>query len=268
VPAALRVGRCAARVLRSGVRTGYVASTFGHGALLRIDAKARPVLIVIQAPEAAFHPWAVEVEGVPAAPVKTPVAAGPERIRWGDVTIELAGARIESLEIEPYTAGQAHVARGRISLIEANAIRNADDSPEDPFKASILRILDERATFADPEALARLVGLGGGSTPAGDDVLVGLLAGLRASEGSLDRRCALSCAVRIGLERTTLASAQMLEAALDGAFPEPLRTLVHALGDPTIDDEGILAEVQAVRRLGASSGRCMLLGVREGLSAP
>jgi len=267
MPSALRIGGHAARPLSSGVLDGRVASTFQYGSLLEIDSGAGPVLISLQTPEAAFHPWAVEVEGVPAAPVKTPVAGGPERIRWGDVTIELAGARIEPLEIEPYTAGQARVARDRASLLEANAFGSGEHGPMAPFEAAILRILSEWATFADPEAMAKLIGLGDGSTPAGDDILVGVLAGLRLGlrASAPNELARLEPVLRSDLDRTTLGSAQMLEAALDGAFPEPLLRLVHAIGDPKSGSEGILSEARSVRRLGASSGHAMLLGLHHAL---
>jgi len=268
MPAATRIGGHAARVLSFGIRDGRVASTFRHGALLRFGGRSGPILISLQAPEAAFHPWAVEVEGVPGAPGGTSVAVGQERIRWNDGTaIDLIGAPVDSLEIGPCTAEQARVASTRSPLLATFAGGRKERGSEDPLEIPILGILDAWAMSGDASKLSKLIGLGDGSTPAGDDVLVGVLAGLHLGFRSSPprERDRLEETLRSGLDRTTLGSAQMLEAALDGAFPEPLRRLVYALREPGIDNERILARIQDVMRLGASSGRSMLLGLSRTL---
>jgi hypothetical protein len=82
-------------------------------------------------------------------------------------------------------------------------------------------------------AFGRLVGLGAGGTPAGDDFLVGFVAALWASQGDDRRRRAfldeLGEALRAGLGRTNEVSAVYLEAAAEGEVSEMLARLVAAV---------------------------------------
>ena len=81
-----------------------------------------------------------------------------------------------------------------------------------------------------PDRLRRLIGAGPGSTPAGDDVVVGVLAALRAT-GRDDAAAAIGRASCRLLDRTTSASRMYLSAAADGRFAERVHELVRGLGD-------------------------------------
>ncbi len=106
-------------------------------------------------------------------------------------------------------------------------------------------------------AVAGLVGLGPGLTPAGDDVLAGALVALVAG-GDDDRAAALRAGVRPCRERTTTLSAALLgHAAAGRAVPQ----LARHLRAP--DDAVALAALLAV---GGSSGAALALGARIGLS--
>ena len=92
------------------------------------------------------------------------------------------------------------------------------------------RALDcERAA----RAVDRLIGWGEGLTPAGDDFLVGLAAGLDALVRGDERRrrfqSALAEAVASRSERTTPIAAHCLRLAAGGHYPEPLLDLRNAL---------------------------------------
>ena len=103
-----------------------------------------------------------------------------------------------------------------------------------------------------PDAVDRLVGLGEGLTPLGDDVLSGWLATQRAAGVPTPE---VDAAVRAGLGRTTLLSATLLECALAGeALPE-VGAWIDALG--TDDLPGRTAALLAV---GGSSGAGLLAG--------
>ena len=131
--------------------------------------------------------------------------------------------------------------------------------------ADAVRADDRAATAA---AAARLVGLGSGLTPSGDDVLTGL-AVLAAAGGMLLERVrpALAEAVLGGApieERTTAVSAATLTEALAGRGRQRIHVLVSALGatgtTPTLVDA-----VLRVRAIGHTSGADILTGFRLGL---
>ena len=109
-------------------------------------------------------------------------------------------------------------------------------------------------------AVAALIGLGPGLTPAGDDVVAGILVGLAAAraDATLAR---LAAAVRPLRHRTTTVSAALLEHAGDGrAVPQLARYLVGLARGRL--DPGV---VQDLERVGATSGAALAAGARIGL---
>jgi len=116
----------------------------------------------------------------------------------------------------------------------------------------------------------RLVGWGEGLTPAGDDFLVGLLAGLDVLVAGVEvRRCfrsALAAAVAAHTSRTTPIAAHYLRLACAGHYNAPsvdLRAALLCQHDPDVV-EGALAGALAV---GATSGADTVGGLLAGLSA-
>jgi hypothetical protein len=113
------------------------------------------------------------------------------------------------------------------------------------------------------DALSGLVGLGEGTTPAGDDYLVGYFAGLWACAGRTAARLAFTAAVGESLRSSALGAGRIsrvyLEAAADGEVSERLSDLASciAAGSDRISVEGAAAAVIAV---GYSSGACGVLG--------
>lgn len=107
----------------------------------------------------------------------------------------------------------------------------------------------------------RLVGLGPGLTPSGDDALIGLAAALRAmghpAQGFLDE------AIDDAAVRTTAVAASLLRHAAAGEFSERLQRLLGALlGD---DDAPIAPAIEQAVAWGATSGTDCLVGVLLGL---
>lgn len=114
-----------------------------------------------------------------------------------------------------------------------------------------------RAALAGDDAgvadlLHRLVGSGPGATPAGDDVVVGVLAALGATPGSpaADARGRLARALPAVLHRTTWASRHDLRAAAAGQLAEHLHDLVRATADAAL----VPGTVARARTWGATSG--------------
>lgn len=115
-------------------------------------------------------------------------------------------------------------------------------------------------------AVRGLVGLGPGLTPAGDDVLCGLLLGLRAT-GRAGARAALQGMVDPLLGRTTALSATLLRHAARGYAVPPLVALLHAwhrgAGIAALTVAG-----QQVAAVGHTSGRALLAGLAAALAGP
>jgi len=130
-----------------------------------------------------------------------------------------------------------------------------------------LRERPPHGTDVDP-VVRRLIGAGPGLTPAGDDVLVGLLAALyRGGSAVSFATAAFSClsqAIPRYIHRTTDVSAHYLRLATRGFFGEPLTNLIDAVvGDASTEE--VHSRMSAVLSVGATSGADALLGVLLGL---
>jgi hypothetical protein len=123
------------------------------------------------------------------------------------------------------------------------------------------------AALHDPAALRSVlpdvVGCGPGSTPAGDDVLVGILAVLTSPHSGATGAAAASSLRRSLsplLPMTTDISGHLLRQAVDGLFGRAVHELVCALiGDPA--PRQLNETVQRVVETGATSGADMCAGL-------
>ncbi|MEO8924011.1 MAG: DUF2877 domain-containing protein [Caldimonas sp.] len=121
-------------------------------------------------------------------------------------------------------------------------------------------LLDEPLSL--PGVLAQVVGRGPGLTPAGDDVLVGILAALRLAPSTLaaTHAAVLARSVEPRLGSTTDLSAHLLRQAARGLFSRSLHELVSALADDTAP--GPLHErIDRALAIGATSGADACTGV-------
>ena len=109
-------------------------------------------------------------------------------------------------------------------------------------------------------AVAGLIGLGPGLTPAGDDFLAGCLAGLQAMQDP--RAGLLAAALRQAYARTTTVSRQFLSWAIDRQYGEPIRAL-FAAAERGVPLQVPLSDLLAV---GASSGSDTAAGIWVGLA--
>ena len=113
-------------------------------------------------------------------------------------------------------------------------------------------------------AAAALAGLGEGSTPAGDDYLMGTLHALWALGGD-----AVALAPAIGAaaaRRTTTVSGGWLLAASRGGVGPAWGDLLRGLA--AVDAVAVRAAAAAVRALGHTSGRFSLRGFLDTLEVP
>jgi hypothetical protein len=111
--------------------------------------------------------------------------------------------------------------------------------------------------------VGRLVGLGPGLTPAGDDYLVGLLAALHLAGGRCTAgRGVAACVVECAHRQTHLISAAALRAAARGRVRERVIELCDALMHGS--SAGLAAALQRVVAIGSGSGSEIAAGVLAG----
>ena len=152
--------------------------------------------------------------------------------------------------------------------------RRTHTSVIDGEAAGVVSALRDACRALDGEQalrhVARLIGWGEGLTPAGDDFLIGLIAGLdalvRGDERRRELRSAIATALRHGARRTTPIAAHYLQLAAGGHPTEPLVRLRNAL---LCEDsvEGVDAALRNALAVGATSGADTVSGLLAGLQA-
>jgi hypothetical protein len=119
-------------------------------------------------------------------------------------------------------------------------------------------------------AITPLIGLGQGLTPAGDDFLVGYLAGLWSTAGSDTARLRFLASVGVWLSeaasQTNVISRASIQSAVRGHAPEPIARLAQRL-DQADDGAGVRSETQAALQIGHSSGTDGVAGLLLGCAA-
>jgi Protein of unknown function (DUF2877) len=134
-------------------------------------------------------------------------------------------------------------------------------------------LLDATGALQAEEACAAiepLIGLGPGLTPAGDDFLVGYLAGLWSTAGSDTARLRFLASVGAWLSQaasqTNVISRAHIQSAVRGHASEPIARLAERLDQAdTID--GVRAGTQAALQVGHSSGTDGVAGLLFGCAA-
>ncbi len=180
--------------------------------------------------------------------------------------IELAGARpwsatLPRLDVRPWP--------DRASLVHNLASAQRPRAGLDAAPGARAALDDLGAAIAKGDrpgvvhAANRLIGLGPGLTPSGDDALAGVEAALHAASHPLAGSVA---GVLHELDRrTTTVSAAMLRHAVRGEAPERIhRLLAAALGPTTM---GLAEAIRDAVAWGATSGADTLAGVLVALDA-
>jgi hypothetical protein len=149
-------------------------------------------------------------------------------------------------------------------------------------RSVINRILDERGEHAVQvlleatgafrlhhalNAITRLIGLGPGLTPSGDDFLVGYLAGLWSTVGTDVSRSrfltAMGSCVTAAATTTNTTSSAYLQSAVRGNVAEPVASLAQQLAYG-LDMEDVRAAAQVALSVGHTSGTAGVLGLLLG----
>ena len=125
------------------------------------------------------------------------------------------------------------------------------------------KALEARSARLD-ECVAATVGAGIGTTPAGDDVICGVLAGLDLL-GKTGAHGRLGAAVTPLLTATTRTSRHLLAAAVAGRYTEGLIGLAGALASASAP--AVREALGVLRRWGASSGLDQATGLAAAIRA-
>jgi hypothetical protein len=269
---ALRAGSLAARALgvpgaapsaptTDGPETpvdGVVASVHRRAVNLRLSSGT---LVAVLPETSPLHPWAVTAafdpgDLVAGLPVRIGRGAPPE----GGAGLDATGASIADLSLRrrPDAVPRATIAE----LLEFLPPRAAAD----PFGPGIAAALARFRTAGEVEPLAGLIGLGEGLTPSGDDVVTGILAGLDLLQdadpaaGTARGRLVEALTPDV-LGRTPLLSSQMLRAAVQGLYAEPVLELLDALHAPSAPHASLAEASNRLLAMGHRSGRDTLRGL-------
>ncbi|GAT72688.1 hypothetical protein MHM582_1164 [Microbacterium sp. HM58-2] len=264
----------------SGALHGAVHSVHARAANLRFG----DLLVGVVSDELDDAPWTVRLpvaewsqlalaEGVPAAlrPGEIRIGAAadavsillpPER-RWTPTGADPAALDVAQLVAAHGTLSLFHGAAPQTPFGRASAALLAHGV--EGLRAAVTGALAASGSDAAlAAAVSRLVGLGEGLTPSGDDVLTGL-AFLAAQPGMVLNRIipGLARAVDLNAERTTLLSATTIRAALAARGRQSMHDLVHALAAP--DSAALHDAAGRILAIGHSSGADLLTGIRLAL---
>ena len=264
---ATRIGGHAYRYLTTRPRTGRVVSTFSGGINILFDNGE--AFVPVQTTSVPLHPWAIEMSGEPLRFAEgTPASVKSGVLSVEDTRIVLSNARTEDLRLPQSSATDVATARQNFPIIAkfVNEVRKTH--PPDPFQEQIDAIVDRWHDTGDSRILLDLIGLGAGSTPSGDDVLVGIIAGMYLLDRVDARVEETLIQVCTSIEETAraltpLPSAQMLLAACDRSFPEPVFALLKGFASSSISEEAILEKAEGVAQVGHYSGLAMLTGLTK-----
>ena len=150
-----------------------------------------------------------------------------------------------------------------------------------PEAISRLQIALSRCAASDRDheldgAVDGLIGLGRGLTPGGDDVLAGLLVGLRAA-GRTDAAAGIAGrTLRRVTERTTLLSADLLRLAAAGEACLEVLALLRAIHRPPsaqaapgvgVAGPPVTSAINRILSIGHTSGADLATGLALGLMA-
>jgi hypothetical protein len=252
--------------------TGRVHSVFAHACNIAFDDG----LVTVAVAPVSAGPTTLVLDAASATDLRTLFRAD-ESIEWGDgsarssqVTLDFAQARRWHRARARRALPLARVAANLDAAVRAMRRRDCGETSSDRLRAALSGACRAGNPVRASRLTHRMLGLGPGSTPAGDDFLVGLCAGLDARLGRnprqqrvRDRIVATVCA---NLSRTTTISAHMLRLAAAGDFNDDILAARDALVSSVLRPpmQRALARLWSA---GASSGAAACQGLRAGLAA-
>ncbi len=269
---ALSVSRPAAELLQQAPLSLRVVSVHRHACNLRTDQQQ---LLALVSPGLGNGPFHIIVSPLllNRFTVGDQVVGRADALCWAGGSLLLRHGRaweprVRWPQVDSATAEQLR----RAAAQSANGSIFADASPS-PGRARARRgaaQIQEGLSTNSVNAVAggarRLAGLGPGLTPAGDDFLLGVMAGIWMSRNSWEAERLCAQVATVAAPRTTSLSAAWLQHAARGEFSEPWHRLCRALGARG-DGKALEVAAAGIAAVGASSGRDALAGLRCALEA-
>jgi hypothetical protein len=263
-----------------GSFTGVVHSVFRRACNIRTDGGE---LLALLAPELGNLPHGIRIEAPPGLAFAGHFRAG-QRVGCRAALLRAAGSglAVDLSTATPWRSELKAVDLARPAAAAAwqtawRALRRRRQRDRDPLLGAVqVRALAlaeaSRALDVDRAAAAAgaLIGCGPGLTPAGDDLIVGLLAGLRCTAGDDPARAGFLQALGAALGRAAAATGEISQAclrqAIAGAFSEPIVQLAGAIADglPPMEVE---AAARRALWVGHTSGGDGVQGLLLGMQA-
>ena len=235
-------------------------------------------VVALVGPDAVRLPNAMVLARTDFAPVARHAATGALHV--GDGGVQVGPVRV--------TAGRWWDPVPRLGRLDSDALAVRIDEirsllaewpePHDPTAGRLRTgrdvLVAALAEGGDVAAAAgALVGLGPGLTPAGDDLLAGVMAGLVVFGRALERAGTLAAAERLRsavLEHaaaTTPLAADLTAHAARGALVQPAAELCRVIADQRPSSEKALEPaLERLLRIGHTSGRDLAEGLLLGAS--
>ena len=219
----------------------------GHSALVLADGREH---LVITSAQFGLAPGGIQLLPPDLRRLHAELVAGSTGLaHWTPEMVDQVDLTMRAIDIDPVAVailGDALRFEHRVGAFDPERQRSA-------ARGLVCSALDGRPVS---DELLALIGAGPGSTPAGDDVVVGVLAGLHAS-GRSEAAHPIERSLPGLLDRTTSASRLYLSAAASRRFAERVHQLVRGLGDR----DSAIAAARSASRWGATSGLDLLAGV-------
>jgi hypothetical protein len=254
---ALRVTPLARARLVAGA-AGWVEAVFARTLSLQLGSPAPGGWLSLHGPGPVPSPFGIACDALPparpGAPVRVEATSDGLALRLPAARVMLAGAALADTAVPARAPVPAPDTRRPARAGAARPLARALARQAGPACRALTAATRAHDAPACVRAACRLLGLGPGLTPAGDDLVTGWVVALQALGGRPGRtlvgRIAGPLATAAAARTTALARA-LLVAALAGHVAEPVRAFV-ACPDP--------ARVAAVLAIGASSGADFLAG--------
>jgi hypothetical protein len=219
----------------------------GHSALVLAAGGDR---LVITSETFGLAPGGIQLSLADLLRLRGELSAGSTSLsHWTPEHVETVDLRLTTVTVDP-------VARTVLGTGVAAGQRVGDFDPSRQRSAATPLVHAALGGGSVRAELLALIGAGPGSTPAGDDVVVGVLAGLHAT-GHGDAAAGIARELPPMLGRTTSASRLYLAAAADGRFAERVHELVRGLEDR----DSAVAAARSAAGFGATSGLDLLSGI-------
>jgi hypothetical protein len=266
----------------SGRFSGVVHSVFRQACNIRTDGGS---LLTLLAPQLGNAPHGIRVAAPPKLAFSEHLRSGQRvgcreavlRVAGAEFAVDLAGAErwrseLETLETDLSRPEVALAWQAAWQALAGHRRHLGEDPLTEAVHARGLALARASRALSAPAAAAairRLIGCGPGLTPAGDDLIVGFLAGLWSTHGGDPARRrfldALAAVVTATAEATGDISRAYLQHATLGSVAEPLARLARAIADGAPLPEVDRAAGTALR-VGHTSGGDGVLGLLLGLA--